>query len=90
MLKGKMDRLKTLVDLGRANITQRALKERGIDKLLDEAREDFKENDATLLGKKKCKCLHLCITPDFSDTGFFRECGSNHMIPIIITCTCVE
>ncbi|KAK4653689.1 pig-Q [Podospora pseudocomata] len=31
----------------------RALKERGIDKLLDEAREDFKENDATLLGKKK-------------------------------------
>ncbi|KAK0721505.1 mitochondrial distribution/morphology family 35/apoptosis [Apiosordaria backusii] len=34
---------------------KRALKERGIDKLLDEAREDFKENDATLLGKKKCK-----------------------------------
>ncbi|KAK4166576.1 mitochondrial distribution/morphology family 35/apoptosis, partial [Cladorrhinum sp. PSN259] len=31
-----------------------ALKERGIDKLLDEAREDFKENDATLLGRKKC------------------------------------
>ncbi|KAK4676111.1 pig-Q [Podospora pseudoanserina] len=31
----------------------RALKERGIDKLLDEAREDFKENDAALLGKKK-------------------------------------
>ena len=34
---------------------QVALKERGIDKLLDEAREDFKENDAQLLGKKKCK-----------------------------------
>ncbi|KAK4461085.1 hypothetical protein QBC42DRAFT_179242 [Cladorrhinum samala] len=32
---------------------QVALKERGIDKLLDEAREDFKENDAQLLGKKK-------------------------------------
>lgn len=58
--------------------------------MLDEAREDFKENDATLLGKKKCKCLHLCITPDFSDTGFFRESGSNHMILILITCTCVE
>ncbi|AEO67989.1 uncharacterized protein THITE_2117243 [Thermothielavioides terrestris NRRL 8126] len=32
-----------------------ALKERGIDKLLDEAREDYKENDATLMGRKKCK-----------------------------------
>ncbi len=32
-----------------------ALKSRGIDKLLDEAREDNKENDATLMGKKKCK-----------------------------------
>ncbi|KAL2194845.1 putative N-acetylglucosaminyl-phosphatidylinositol protein [Corynascus similis CBS 632.67] len=30
-----------------------ALKERGIDKLLDEAREDNRENDATLMGKKK-------------------------------------
>ncbi|KAK4227643.1 hypothetical protein QBC38DRAFT_477455 [Podospora fimiseda] len=43
-----------------------ALKERGIDKLLDEAREDFKENDATLLGKKKCKweseSPHLILT----------------------------
>lgn len=34
---------------------QGALKERGIDKLLDEAREDNRENDATLMGKKKCK-----------------------------------
>ena len=34
---------------------QRALKERGIDKLLDDAREDNKENDATLMGRKKCK-----------------------------------
>ncbi len=32
-----------------------ALKERGIDKLLDEAREDNKENDATLMGRKKCE-----------------------------------
>ncbi|KAJ0375847.1 hypothetical protein COL26b_006000 [Colletotrichum chrysophilum] len=29
-----------------------ALKERGIDKLLDEAREDSKESDATYLGRK--------------------------------------
>jgi hypothetical protein len=34
---------------------QKALKERGIDKLLEEAREDNKENDATLMGRKKCK-----------------------------------
>ncbi|KAF6817929.1 hypothetical protein CPLU01_13445 [Colletotrichum plurivorum] len=33
-----------------------ALKERGIDKLLDEAREDSKENDATHLGRK-CESL---------------------------------
>ncbi|KAL2263255.1 hypothetical protein VTK26DRAFT_7602 [Humicola hyalothermophila] len=32
---------------------QRALKERGIDKLLDEAREDNKDNDATFMSKKK-------------------------------------
>jgi hypothetical protein len=31
------------------------LKERGIDKMLEEAREDNRENDATLMGKKKCK-----------------------------------
>jgi len=30
-----------------------ALKERGIDKLLEEAREDNKENDALYLGRKK-------------------------------------
>ncbi|GJC91583.1 mitochondrial distribution and morphology [Colletotrichum higginsianum] len=29
-----------------------ALKERGIDKLLDEAREDQKDNDATYMGRK--------------------------------------
>ena len=34
---------------------QVALKRRGIDKLLDEAREDNKENDATLMGRKKCE-----------------------------------
>ncbi|KAI3527431.1 hypothetical protein CABS01_08886 [Colletotrichum abscissum] len=32
-----------------------ALKERGIDKLLDEAREDQKDNDATYMGRK-CEC----------------------------------
>ncbi|KAK1590235.1 uncharacterized protein LY79DRAFT_225558 [Colletotrichum navitas] len=31
---------------------QVALKERGIDKLLDEAREDQKDNDATYMGRK--------------------------------------
>jgi len=35
--------------------SQGALKERGIDKLVDEAREDNRENDATLMGKKKCE-----------------------------------
>ncbi|KAL5614967.1 uncharacterized protein BROUX77_000804 [Berkeleyomyces rouxiae] len=29
-----------------------ALKERGIDKLLDDAREDNKENDSTYMGRK--------------------------------------
>ncbi|KAH8903230.1 UPF0203-domain-containing protein [Coniochaeta sp. PMI_546] len=33
-----------------------ALKQRGIDKLLDEAREDNKENDAVYLGRK-CRSL---------------------------------
>ena len=37
---------------------QGALKERGIDKLLEEAREDNKANDSTYLGKKKCKFAH--------------------------------
>jgi len=32
---------------------QGALKERGIDKLLEEAREDNKENDTTYMGRKK-------------------------------------
>lgn len=34
-------------------LDQVALKERGIDKLLDEARDDNKENDAVYLGRKK-------------------------------------
>ncbi|GKT55761.1 N-acetylglucosaminyl transferase component [Colletotrichum tofieldiae] len=38
-----------------ADICQVALKERGIDKLLDEAREDQKDNDATYMGRK-CEC----------------------------------
>ncbi|KAK3487114.1 UPF0203-domain-containing protein, partial [Neurospora crassa] len=33
---------------------QVALKERGIDKLLDEAREELKDSDSTYMGKKKC------------------------------------
>ncbi|KZL80427.1 n-acetylglucosaminyl transferase component [Colletotrichum incanum] len=36
------------------DICQVALKERGIDKLLDEAREDQKDNDATYMGRKLC------------------------------------
>lgn len=35
-----------------ANERQVALKQRGIDKLLEEAREDNKENDAIHLGRK--------------------------------------
>lgn len=35
-----------------ANQRQVALKQRGIDKLLEEAREDNKENDAIHLGRK--------------------------------------
>lgn len=37
------------------NILQVALKERGIDKLLDEAREELKDSDSTYMGKKKCE-----------------------------------
>ena len=37
---------------------QTALKSRGIDKLLDEAREDNKENDSTYMGRK-CKSRHF-------------------------------
>lgn len=38
--------------------TQAALKQRGIDKLLDEAREDNKENDARLtVPKSMCMLL---------------------------------
>lgn len=36
--------------------TQVALKKKGIDKLLDEAREDNKENDATHMGRR-CKSI---------------------------------
>jgi len=36
-------------------LSQGALKERGIDKLLEEAREDNKENDTTYMGRKKCE-----------------------------------
>lgn len=36
-----------------ADTSQVALKQRGIDKLLEEAREDNKENDATHMGKRK-------------------------------------
>lgn len=39
-----------------AKCRQSALKERGIDKMLEEAREDHKENDAAHL-RRKCECL---------------------------------
>lgn len=39
--------------LGRTDEYQVALKARGIDKLLEEAREDNKENDATHMGRRK-------------------------------------
>ncbi|PBP19709.1 putative TP53-regulated inhibitor of apoptosis 1, partial [Diplocarpon rosae] len=35
-----------------------ALKERGIDKMLDEAREDHKENDAVLL-RRRCESQYI-------------------------------
>lgn len=41
---------------GVAHTKQGALKSRGIDKLLEEAKEDNKENDDTYMGRK-CK-LH--------------------------------
>ncbi|KAL0939669.1 mitochondrial distribution and morphology [Colletotrichum truncatum] len=44
-----------------------ALKERGIDKLLDEAREDSKENDATYLGRK---WAYLAVEMAFSRVAF--------------------
>lgn len=39
-------------------VPQGALKSRGIDKLLEEAREDTKENDTTYMDRKKCKAGH--------------------------------
>lgn len=41
------------------NSPQVALKDRGIDKLLDEAREDNKENDVRLLSPKSELNCHL-------------------------------
>lgn len=41
-----------------------ALKERGIDKLVDDAREDNKDNDAVFLGRKKCRSFWA-----FRETG---------------------
>lgn len=38
-------------------ISQVALKDRGIDKLVEEAREDNKDNDALYLGRK-CECFY--------------------------------
>ncbi len=40
----------------KAECGQSALKERGIDKMLEEAREDHRENDAANL-RRKCECL---------------------------------
>lgn len=48
--------------------SQVALKSRGIDKLLDEAREDNKDNDNAYMGRK-CKAITTpglyCIVPRF-------------------------
>ena len=38
------------------------LKERGIDKLVEDAREDNKDNDAAFLGRKKCKYFRASIS----------------------------
>ncbi|KAK0749926.1 hypothetical protein B0T18DRAFT_322637 [Schizothecium vesticola] len=38
---------------------QVALKERGIDKLVEDAREDNKDNDAAFLGRKKCELFQV-------------------------------
>lgn len=39
-------------------VSQAALKSRGVDKLLEEARDDNRENDAVYLGRK-CRSLDL-------------------------------
>jgi hypothetical protein len=38
-----------------SDITQGALKERGIDKMLEEARDDHKESDAIHM-RRRCEC----------------------------------
>ena len=38
-----------------------ALKERGIDKLVEDAREDNKDNDAAFLGRKKCELFQAAF-----------------------------
>lgn len=44
------------------------MKERGIDKLLDEAREELKDSDSTYMSNKKCELLHLVKVLDgFTD-----------------------
>ncbi|KAK3941333.1 hypothetical protein QBC46DRAFT_259010 [Diplogelasinospora grovesii] len=40
---------------------QGALKERGIDKLLEEAREDNRENDAAYMTRKKCESPSIML-----------------------------
>jgi hypothetical protein len=40
-------------------LDQVALKERGIDKLVEDAREDNKDNDAAFLGRKKCELFRV-------------------------------
>lgn len=49
-----------------ANDRQTALKERGIDKMLEEAREDHKEHDATNLGKR-CRMPYHKKPADFAN-----------------------
>ncbi|KHE84877.1 UPF0203-domain-containing protein [Neurospora crassa] len=47
---------------------QVALKERGIDKLLEEAREELKDSDSTYMGKKKFERMtDLLRIPELDD-----------------------
>lgn len=52
---------------------QVALKERGIDKLVEDAREDNKDNDAAFLGRKKCRCFQGAILTDADTLGWAIE-----------------
>ncbi|KAF4775339.1 hypothetical protein HER10_EVM0009416 [Colletotrichum scovillei] len=58
-----------------------ALKERGIDKLLDEAREDQKDNDATYMGRK-CISILDKISRKLVYLAFFRVAFVGHNVAV--------